>query len=477
MDAFESTLRKRLSSLPLPSATDDDCSKVFRRPDATVVLFYDHLTHATPDEHVESVARVQSCMRLLGSQLQLQTQSQGAASASAGEGESRRGKDRRLHLLCCNDIQGPPTWCLPLVHSPQYLAHLQALSQEAREGDLFVPLEFDTEWEQLDGTESEEGSEDDKRPKAPGSKGPPALALRSDIALSPDLEALLGPEAVDALRRQLTPGEGDHLISRALRALDLANAKRRAREAREGREGREVKEGPRQSGRLTRRTSEGEEEGSEDEWEGEDEYPTAPAGAGAGAGADAGYPAARFSRGDRVQTSMGEGVVMIKQLATDSVVQVKLPFGVGYFNLPSVKLARGVGAGVGAGRSFSALGDGTEEGRGAGVGGRRTRLGLHEETVREVLRAVKADQACHTASLRSADDRFKFTNPFIYLVLKQLVGMSGVQSYIANEVGISQLHRLVGTSLPPVAGHLRHRGSDPGRPRAGRRVLRGIPGT
>ena len=27
------------------------------RSDATVVLFYDHLTHSTPDEHVESITR------------------------------------------------------------------------------------------------------------------------------------------------------------------------------------------------------------------------------------------------------------------------------------------------------------------------------------------------------------------------------------------------------------------------------------
>jgi hypothetical protein len=43
--------------LPVPGRTDSEASSVFQRSDATVVLFYDHLTHCTPDEHVESIAR------------------------------------------------------------------------------------------------------------------------------------------------------------------------------------------------------------------------------------------------------------------------------------------------------------------------------------------------------------------------------------------------------------------------------------
>jgi hypothetical protein len=43
--------------LPVPARTDSEASTVFKRSDATVVLFYDHLTHCTPDEHVESIAR------------------------------------------------------------------------------------------------------------------------------------------------------------------------------------------------------------------------------------------------------------------------------------------------------------------------------------------------------------------------------------------------------------------------------------
>jgi hypothetical protein len=43
--------------LPCPVKTDAEAINVFSRSDSTVVLFYDHLTHSTPDEHVESIAR------------------------------------------------------------------------------------------------------------------------------------------------------------------------------------------------------------------------------------------------------------------------------------------------------------------------------------------------------------------------------------------------------------------------------------
>ena len=42
-------------------------------------------------------------------------------------------RDRRLHMLSCNDIISPPLWVLPLVHSPQYLSHLWELAEEARD--------------------------------------------------------------------------------------------------------------------------------------------------------------------------------------------------------------------------------------------------------------------------------------------------------------------------------------------------------
>jgi hypothetical protein len=32
-------------------------------------------------------------------------------------------------MISCNDILSPPLWVLPLVHSPQYLAHLWELAE------------------------------------------------------------------------------------------------------------------------------------------------------------------------------------------------------------------------------------------------------------------------------------------------------------------------------------------------------------
>ena len=46
----------------------------------------------------------------------------------------------------------------------------------------------------------------------------------------------------------------------------------------------------------------------------------------------------RYIRGDRVRTPYGEGVVLCKQMPLDTLVQIKLPWGVGHFNLSSVKL-------------------------------------------------------------------------------------------------------------------------------------------
>jgi hypothetical protein len=76
--AFENDVRHRLKThlngdiLYQPRENDSETSAVFKRPDATVVLFYDHLTHSTPDEHVENVTRVKACLRMIASQLHSQ---------------------------------------------------------------------------------------------------------------------------------------------------------------------------------------------------------------------------------------------------------------------------------------------------------------------------------------------------------------------------------------------------------------------
>lgn len=260
-----------IHQLPCPVKTDAEAINVFSRNDSTVVLFYDHLTHSTPDEHVESIARwdnwtaaflflssscllivttslssssplstllsinthwnfrapsppfcpqtlalqterwsyatvrtyhdkaikndsaklnlyctpfhpsfslplrqsplfppstfslffsilflflscfrVKSCLRLIAAQLHAQAvRGVGIVEADASFSSSSLDMDgnvqsvkrtakreRRLHMLSCNDILSPPLWMLPLVHSPQYLSHLWDLAEEAREVGL-----------------------------------------------------------------------------------------------------------------------------------------------------------------------------------------------------------------------------------------------------------------------------------------------------------------------------------------------------
>jgi hypothetical protein len=57
--------------------------------------------------------------------------SQSETQQSSSKRPTRR--ERRLHMLNCNDIMSPPLWVLPLVHSPQYLAHLWELAEEAKQ--------------------------------------------------------------------------------------------------------------------------------------------------------------------------------------------------------------------------------------------------------------------------------------------------------------------------------------------------------
>src|SRR5262249_24296308 len=138
---------------------------------STVVLHFDNLYHDTPEEHVEGQSRVQTCMKMLTDRMKIANRarakqnllnSRGGSdqkqnSNSNGTGSSDMDVDsltvcltRKLRIKNCKDIVAPPLWCLPLTHSPLYLAHQWSLAEEAEQNDLFVPLEFDTEWESDD---------------------------------------------------------------------------------------------------------------------------------------------------------------------------------------------------------------------------------------------------------------------------------------------------------------------------------------
>ena len=103
-----------------------------RNDNTTVVLYYDHLVHNTPPNHIESQARIITSLNILRNQSTNYDNSQ---------------YDRSIQIVSCNDVISPPLWLLPLVHSSNYLHNLWLLAIEAKEYDLLVPLEFDTEWE------------------------------------------------------------------------------------------------------------------------------------------------------------------------------------------------------------------------------------------------------------------------------------------------------------------------------------------
>ena len=100
--------------------------------------------------------RVKSCLRLIAAQLHAQavrgvgmveadtfstsiTTSSLDMDSNVQSAKRTARRERRLHMLSCNDILSPPLWVLPLVHSPQYLAHLWDLAEEAREVPLTIP--------------------------------------------------------------------------------------------------------------------------------------------------------------------------------------------------------------------------------------------------------------------------------------------------------------------------------------------------
>ena len=131
-ESFSEYNAKILMNLPDPISLigkSHDSGAAYNYKSSTVVLYFDHIVHETPDGHVESQARVETSLKLLREQ----KQPQNAENV------------RKLSFLCCNDILSPPLWLLPLVHSPQYLGVLWKNSEEARTEDLLVPLEFDTE--------------------------------------------------------------------------------------------------------------------------------------------------------------------------------------------------------------------------------------------------------------------------------------------------------------------------------------------
>jgi hypothetical protein len=194
-------LERAISSIPCPMpSTASLQGPTFQGDNTTVILYFDHLLHDTPPDHMESEARVQTSLRLITQQVQNHRANAGITESSS--------KLRDVVMVKCNEIISAPFWTLPLVHSPDYLSHLWSLSEEAKEFDLLVPLEFDTEWESLDDFSDDEDERKITRKKNVSysrSKVLKSAITIPDGVLFPDMNE----ERVTKLLQVLQPNDDD----------------------------------------------------------------------------------------------------------------------------------------------------------------------------------------------------------------------------------------------------------------------------
>lgn len=237
LNAFEVTLRSIIKNLPVPSPDDSaHTTGIARHNDSTVILYFDHIFHDTPRAHVENQDRVKTSMDALKAILLMAATpvtasdtkhlasplrslvTMGADKEFSNKRQARR--TRAVQMIRCNDVLSPPLWAVPLVHSPQYIAQLWELAQEAKQEDLLVPLEFDTEWESDMG--KAESSDDD----APtGNKA--NARLKRTLVLPPPVALSVGPEISSQYSKLLAPVHGDETIAKALHQYDKERGKSR----------------------------------------------------------------------------------------------------------------------------------------------------------------------------------------------------------------------------------------------------------
>lgn len=173
LGGFEAHLKGLEKSFPANTKPNSS----YRQDDTTVILHFSHLCHDTPDDHVEAQSRINTSLKLLEREL-AQNDSAGATT-------------RSMVLQNCNDIVAPPLWCLSLVHSLQYLNRLWKFSVEAKSEDLFVPLEFDTEWETDEAASSSSADDSDEEYTR--------RARGGDLELDEHIKKRLGNEASECL--------------------------------------------------------------------------------------------------------------------------------------------------------------------------------------------------------------------------------------------------------------------------------------
>jgi hypothetical protein len=135
-----------------------------------------------------------------------------------------------MMMIKCNDISSPPLWVLPLVHSPVYLSRLWTLAEQADAVGHPVPLQqdpdLDMEMEVLISNDSEIADLVTGKRKALQAKLPQTLTGGGCtfvvVAVSCYFLSLLCFDVlVDSLSALLLPSDGDTIIAKALRRIQV----------------------------------------------------------------------------------------------------------------------------------------------------------------------------------------------------------------------------------------------------------------
>ena len=386
--AYLTGISMMLSDAPVTSI---DCGTQFK--DSTVVLFYNHLCHETPGNHVENQSRVDSCLKLLSKKAGGLVRNHSLLHGSTST------VHRQLVLEKCNDILSPPLWSLPLVHGPQYLTQLWKYSEEASEEDLYVPLEFETEWE----TDDEELDPDiDERTLVDTlwkrRKNSSCATLASTVEIDDAAKEKLGCNSATKLSQVLTPRFGDFLVARALKKNVPQTSKGNGTfEALKG--GSKVESGLSSLPRIARKSPKPQRmevhDSSDD------------------VGHDEKFKASKVSKaGRRVRTPFGSGTLLDaldidEESKSERIVRVKLDWGAtGYLNTKVLHRVR---------RQRSSLGrDGTKE---------------------------KSDKfPSSTIPDRSNQDRFLYTNFTVHRIVRRILAQVKVQRLILDRFGVKDAH-------------------------------------
>ena len=326
IDEFQAQLTATLATQAPPSPQDPEASGVYQAENSTVVLFFDHLQHDTPEDHVEAQSRVLTCLKMLTDHLVHDPpHSRMELENSEDPSEGAVKVPRSMKLLNCNDILSPPVWCLPLAHSPQYLAQLWRLAEEAHSADLLVPLEFDTEWISEDPYRSSNSDDEEVSQRvrtAPVTGG----TLLKSVDLEQPWQHALDQDQINAFTQLLTPAPSDHMVAKVIKRME-AKATQKANRSQK------------QAAAAATRSSRAEERSERNERL----LSERPVRHSLAAAATEDHTSLSSTEGLLVNTPMGSGTV-VRNYRSDGIVSVNLKWGaVGHFRADCVQTALGSG--------------------------------------------------------------------------------------------------------------------------------------